>query len=79
MLTTLCVLFGPHSKFGPRYSQSFTGITVCFVACCVLGQVVRLVLARENQRRDEQYGPPDWQHGLEDITDRENKSFRYPL
>ncbi|KAK7969901.1 major facilitator superfamily domain-containing protein [Apiospora saccharicola] len=67
------------AKFGPRYDQSFTGITVCFAVCCVLGQVIRFLLARENKRRDAKYGPPEWSHGLEDLTDRENKSFRYTL
>lgn len=75
LLTYVCVC----SKFGPRYDQSFTGITVCFAVCCVLGQVIRFLLARENERRNVKYGAPEWSHGLEDLTDRENKSFRYTL
>lgn len=37
------------------------------------------MLVRENERRDRDFGPPTTSHGLEDLTDRENKSFRYNL
>ena len=37
------------------------------------------MLARENKYRAETYGVPEVSHGLEDLTDKENKSFRYNL
>jgi hypothetical protein len=41
--------------------------------------VLRFFLARKNKVRDEKYGPPQFQHGLDDLTDKENKSFRWVL
>ncbi len=52
---------------------------ICFAICFVSAEVLRFFLARENRKRDEQYGEPDDAHGLEDLTDKENKSFRYHL
>lgn len=37
------------------------------------------MLSRRNKIRDEKYGPPQYRHGLEDMTDRENKSFRWVI
>ncbi|KAH8883177.1 MFS general substrate transporter [Thozetella sp. PMI_491] len=67
------------AKFGPRYNESFTGIMVCFALCFFLSQGVRFLLQKKNTRRDAKYGVPTIEHGLEDLTDKENKSFRYPL
>lgn len=67
------------ASYAPRYDPSFTGILICFVVCCVCSEVLRFFLARENRRRDEQYGPADFSNGLDDLTDKENKSFRYHL
>lgn len=52
---------------------------VCFVICFVCAEALRSLSVRENKRRDAKYGEPDDVHGLEDYTDRENKSFRYHL
>ncbi|KXX81879.1 Thiamine pathway transporter THI73 [Madurella mycetomatis] len=67
------------ASYAPRYDQSFTGILICFVVCFFCAEILRFFLARENKKREDQYGSPDDVHGLEDLTDRENKSFRYRL
>lgn len=68
-----------NSSYAPRYDRSFTGIMICFVICFFASEIVRFFLARENKKRDAQYGEPDDAHGLEDLTDKENTSFRYHL
>lgn len=55
------------------------GIMICFVVCMFLSTWLRWRLVKENAARDREYGQPDVSHGLEDMTDRENKSFRYNL
>ncbi|KAF9894176.1 hypothetical protein FE257_009149 [Aspergillus nanangensis] len=75
-------ILGPlmfDAKFGPRYDQSFIGIMVCFAVCAGVALALRVILVRENARRDREYGAPDTLHGLENLTDKENKSFRYNL
>lgn len=67
------------SKYAPRYDNSFTGVMICFVVCVAVAMLLRFLLARENARRDREYGAPNIIHGLEDLTDKENKSFRYNL
>ncbi|GFP59123.1 hypothetical protein ACSS6W_007790 [Trichoderma asperelloides] len=66
-------------KFAPKFSQSFTGILVCFAVCFFLAQVVRFMLDRENKNRTKLYGPPTFDKALEDLSDKENTSFRYAL
>ncbi|KAL2853193.1 putative MFS transporter [Aspergillus pseudodeflectus] len=63
----------------PRYDPGFQATVICFAICCVLAQVFRALLLGQNKRRDREYGVPSAEHGLEDLTDGENKSFRYPL
>ncbi|KAI9172837.1 Thiamine pathway transporter THI73 [Paramyrothecium foliicola] len=75
-------IIGPlmfDASYAPRYDPSFTGIMICFVICFVCAEVLRVLLKRDNKNRELQYGPPNDSHGLEDLTDRENKSFRYHL
>jgi hypothetical protein len=67
------------SKYAPRYDESFIGIMICFAICVGVSLALRVMLARENSSRDRQYGQPELSHGLEDMTDKENKSFRYNL
>ncbi|GJN73281.1 MFS transporter [Purpureocillium lilacinum] len=67
------------AKYAPRYDNSFTGVMICFVVCVAVAMLLRFLLARENARRDREYGAPNIIHGLEDLTDKENKSFRYNL
>lgn len=66
-------------RFSPRYEQSFAGIMAFFSACFVTALGLRFLLVLENKKRDMLYGPPDILRGLEDMTDRENNSFRYQL
>lgn len=68
-----------HRSYAPRYDQSFIGIMICFVVCFVTACVLRLLLAGENKRREETFGDTEVGHALEDLTDKENKSFRYHL
>jgi hypothetical protein len=49
------------------------------VIVILLAAFGRWHLGRENKRRDREYGPPSQDHALEDLTDRENKDFRYML
>ncbi|KAL3429079.1 major facilitator superfamily domain-containing protein [Aspergillus tetrazonus] len=63
----------------PRYDPGFRATVICFAICFVLAQVFRALMLAQNKRRNSKYGPPTQEHGLEDLTDRENKSFRYPL
>ncbi|KAG5790461.1 hypothetical protein H9Q69_010470 [Fusarium xylarioides] len=75
-------IIGPlmfDAKFAPRYDESFTGIMICFTVCVFAALALRWLFDRENKHRDTTYGSPDLSHGLEDLTDRENKSFRYRL
>ncbi|KAH6982676.1 major facilitator superfamily domain-containing protein [Ilyonectria destructans] len=67
------------AKYAPRYDQSFIGIMICFAVCVFVSLGLRFMLARENKTRDRLYGAPEISHGLEDMTDCENKSFRYNL
>lgn len=55
------------------------GIMICFVICIFVALGLRWKLAKENASRDREYGAPELSHGLEDLTDRENMSFRYNL
>ncbi|EAQ91661.1 hypothetical protein CHGG_03596 [Chaetomium globosum CBS 148.51] len=75
-------IIGPlmfDASYAPRYDKSFTGVMICFVVCFFCSEILRFFLVRENKNREAQYGPPDDAQGLEDFTDRENKSFRYHL
>ncbi|KAF7553038.1 hypothetical protein G7Z17_g3890 [Cylindrodendrum hubeiense] len=75
-------IIGPlmfDAKYAPRYDEGFIGVMICFVICIFVALCLRWKLARENASRDREYGAPELSHGLEDLTDRENKSFRYNL
>lgn len=66
-------------KYAPRYDSSFTGMLICFVIAFALAEILRLHLKRINDHRDEKYGPPTTENALGNMTDKENKSFRYQL
>ncbi|OGE49565.1 hypothetical protein PENARI_c020G08328 [Penicillium arizonense] len=75
-------IIGPltfDAKDAPRYDPGFQATVICFGICFVLAQVFRVLIRAQNKRRDRQYGVPTSEHGLEDLTDGMNKSFRYPL
>ncbi|CAH0023197.1 unnamed protein product [Clonostachys rhizophaga] len=67
------------AKYAPRYKESFIGIMVCFRVSFFITLCLRAALARENTKRQSKYGDPELSDGLEDLTDRENMSFRYNL
>lgn len=52
---------------------------VFFSTCFITALSLRFLLAAENAKRESVYGPPDVIHGLADLTDIENTSFRYQL
>lgn len=52
---------------------------MCFAAIVVIALGLRFMLSRRNNRRDKKYGAPQFQHGLEDMTDKQNKSFRWVI
>lgn len=54
-------------------------MVMCFAICLDLAQIFRGLLMVENRRRDRKYGLSTEEYGLQDLTDGENKSFRYPL
>ncbi|KAG5997355.1 hypothetical protein E4U43_002646 [Claviceps pusilla] len=68
-----------NATWGPRYDQSFLGLMICFAVCFATALALRAMLVRENNRREREFGPPETSHGLQDLTDRENTSFRYNL
>ncbi|RAH75415.1 putative MFS transporter [Aspergillus aculeatinus CBS 121060] len=75
-------IIGPltfDAKDAPRYDPGFQATVICFAICCVLAQVFRALMYTQSKRRDAKYGAPSGEHGLDDLTDGENKSFRYPL
>ncbi|KAG6029376.1 hypothetical protein E4U19_000984 [Claviceps sp. Clav32 group G5] len=75
-------IIGPlifDAQWSPHYGPSFMGLMICFSICFTTALALRFMLVRENERRDRDFGPPTTSHGLEDLTDRENKSFRYNL
>jgi len=66
-------------KFAPRSNRSFVGMLIFFVIAMLVAELLRFYLDVQNRKRDEKYGAPTTEHGLEDLTDHENKSFRYSL
>ena len=63
----------------PRFINGFIGTMVCLAIACATALLLRVLLSRENKKRDNLYGQPGAEHGLEDLTDKENKDFRYHL
>jgi hypothetical protein len=68
-----------NSTPGPVFTGGFTSCVVSVAAVMLVAIYGRWHLARENARRDREYGPATDVHALDDLTDRENKSFRYAL
>ncbi|KAI0261761.1 MFS general substrate transporter [Gloeopeniophorella convolvens] len=87
-----------RTKYKPRFHIPWIIIAVCFATCIGLLFIIRLLLARENKRRDGETPDDtyddvyivkimdDGQHveakvpkGFLDLTDRQNRDFRYVL
>lgn len=76
-----------------KYRSTWIALIVCMAFTSVVSILLRLLLARENRRRDAQFGaaPMDERGSSEtvdemldkqqalDLTDGENKAFRYSL
>lgn len=91
LFVAYCVgnLVGPQLFFAweaPHYRSGFVAMIVCFVAQVVILGAYWVVCRRENRKRDREYGQPGQdagreqiEQGLSDLTDRENRHFRYAL
>lgn len=51
----------------------------CFAAAMFISEGTRFLLSRENKRRDAEFGLPGESQGLQDLTEKDNKDFRYQL
>ncbi|KAG7886135.1 hypothetical protein KL936_005052 [Ogataea polymorpha] len=85
-------IIGPFcftSEDAPKYTKALATNLGCFCACFVIAVLLRLYLIWQNRRRDAKYGPvaelteDERQqgiiNGMKDLTDTENKEFRYVL
>lgn len=70
----------------PRYYIAFSTHLGCYAFLVVVLVCLRFYLSRENKKRDRlfaegvvQADPTRTEHAFEDLTDRENLSFRYVL
>ncbi|KAK4940890.1 hypothetical protein LTR10_019043 [Elasticomyces elasticus] len=75
-------IIGPltfNANSAPRYDPGFRAMVICFALCAGLAQAFRALLSFDNRKRQKTHGDPTIEHGLEDLTDEENKSFRYHL
>jgi hypothetical protein len=63
--------------------SALTGLIVCYVGMVVVSAVLAVYMWWENKRRDRLYGAGEdeiaVQEGFRDLTDGENKHFRYAL
>lgn len=83
---TACL--GPHAflpKEAPKYETGVQTILGCAVAQVVLAFCLRALLVRRNAKRDQEEGETST-HGVEgemenidDVTDFENRRFRYAM
>lgn len=62
---------------GPKYTGGFVTSVAFLIAMILLALYSHWHLSRENARRDREYGVPDDELGLEDVTDKQNSKFRY--
>lgn len=52
---TLSVVFTPEAKI--HYRSTWISVIVCMVFTSVASLILRLILKRENKKRDQMYGP----------------------
>jgi len=62
----------------PKYTRGFIATIIITASGCIIAQVLRFGLMMRNRTRDKA-GHVGTEHGLEDITDKVNKDFRYAL
>lgn len=86
-------IIGPFaftSADAPKYSKALATNLGCFCACFVLGLILRVYFIYENKRRDKEFGAVSEEvsederlegilNGMKDITDKQNKQFRFLL
>ncbi|KAK4689629.1 MFS transporter, ACS family, allantoate permease, partial [Tremellales sp. Uapishka_1] len=74
---------GPHlfdATERPPYRTGMLACIICFTAAIPMCYALRMYYVRENARRDRVEGNPDEVEGdFSDLTDVENKRFRYAL
>ncbi|KAL7004273.1 hypothetical protein EMMF5_006159 [Cystobasidiomycetes sp. EMM_F5] len=63
---------------GPQYTAGFAATSTMTALGAILAQLLRLYYKRQNSKRDKA-GEFSTIRGKEDITDWENKGFRYQL
>ncbi|TQW01067.1 MFS transporter [Cordyceps javanica] len=72
------IIFGASP--GPLYHAGFTGSFVCLCGVVAIATVTGVALMRENSRRVRSAGTAHHAHSIsEDLTDVQNKDFRYVL
>lgn len=62
----------------PKYTRGFAATMSLTAMGMIWSQVHRYILRRRNMKRDKE-GEANNERGLEDITDFENRDFRYAL
>lgn len=77
------------TREAPRYQSAIIALCICYGAIIVLGGVMRQYMWWENRRRDKAMGVGErtvngadeqaMQEGFKDVTDLQNKHFRYCL
>lgn len=76
-------IIGPNifgASPGPLYHAGFMGSFICLCGVVVIASITPLVLRWENHRRDKHAGTARHAHSIEeDLTDLQNKDFRYVL
>jgi hypothetical protein len=72
------VIFGASP--GPVYHAGFVGSCICLCVVVVIAIATYILLRRENAKRDRLTGGHVTLHAIdEDLTDMQNKDFRYVL
>lgn len=87
-----CSIIGPYLVFSPevkiKYRSTWISLIICMAVTSVLSLLLRIVLARENKRRDSLFGSGESKEAINvveqrqeemDMTDKENTAFRYSL
>jgi MFS family permease len=67
------------SSVGPKYVTGFTVSLVLLMISSGLGLTLYFYLRAENSKRDANYGQPTATMFIDDVTDKQNTSFRYVL
>jgi len=63
----------------PLYPSGFEATVACLALGFAFAVVYRILLARENNKRDAAGPPPDHDGAFDDLTDNQNPRFRYSL